>query len=351
MPHAQLVAFLHAIKDQPHDDCPRLVLADWLEEHGQTDSEPARACFIRLQCQLARPGPRDSAWREAKAQARALRRAHLAPWLGCWQPWMIRPDLEESWFERGLLRPCVTGGRWLEKVGQEPAAWAWVDGLTLLDPSPPELERLMASPVLQQLNYLHFGPDGWPRGEGIAFGPLGARLLASSPHLTRPTSLEFTDAVLGPEGARALAASPNLRQLRSLDLSGSDSQPGNGIGDAGLQALAGSVYMANLAHLDLRENGITAEGARALSESPHLCGLAVLNLRRNPIGPAGARALASSPFLARLTALGVELTADRTYSSGWWERGPDIRDAADVQRELDEARAALRRRFGERVHC
>lgn len=43
-------AFLAAIKAAPDDDLPRLVAADWLEEHGETD----RAEFIRVQCELAK---------------------------------------------------------------------------------------------------------------------------------------------------------------------------------------------------------------------------------------------------------------------------------------------------------
>jgi uncharacterized protein (TIGR02996 family) len=42
-------AFLRGILAHPEDDTPRLVFADWLEEHGA----PERAEFIRLQCQLA----------------------------------------------------------------------------------------------------------------------------------------------------------------------------------------------------------------------------------------------------------------------------------------------------------
>src|SRR5262249_3179616 len=38
-----------AVVAAPHDAPPRLILADWLEEHGQ----PERAEFIRVQCQLA----------------------------------------------------------------------------------------------------------------------------------------------------------------------------------------------------------------------------------------------------------------------------------------------------------
>jgi uncharacterized protein (TIGR02996 family) len=43
-------ALLRAIHDEPDDDAPRLVYADWLEEHG----DPDRAQFIRIQCRIAR---------------------------------------------------------------------------------------------------------------------------------------------------------------------------------------------------------------------------------------------------------------------------------------------------------
>ena len=46
--------FLEAICATPQDDTPRLVYADWLDEHG----DPARAEFIRVQVELARHGHR-----------------------------------------------------------------------------------------------------------------------------------------------------------------------------------------------------------------------------------------------------------------------------------------------------
>src|SRR2546421_120543 len=42
-------AFLEDICAHAEDDAPRLIYADWLEEHGQPD----RAEFIRVQCRLA----------------------------------------------------------------------------------------------------------------------------------------------------------------------------------------------------------------------------------------------------------------------------------------------------------
>jgi uncharacterized protein (TIGR02996 family) len=43
-------ALLAAIRATPDDDSPRLIYADWLDEHNQ----PERAEFIRVQCELAR---------------------------------------------------------------------------------------------------------------------------------------------------------------------------------------------------------------------------------------------------------------------------------------------------------
>ena len=46
-------ALLEAVFAHPADDAPRLVYADWLDEHG----EPAQAAFIRAQVELARHEP------------------------------------------------------------------------------------------------------------------------------------------------------------------------------------------------------------------------------------------------------------------------------------------------------
>src|SRR5581483_7143335 len=77
MSAADRAAFLRAIADHPDDDLPRLVYADWLDEHG----DPARAEFIRVQCALARLPAGDT-----RAAALARREAelltdHQADWL------------------------------------------------------------------------------------------------------------------------------------------------------------------------------------------------------------------------------------------------------------------------------
>ena len=70
--------FLRAIIADPADDLPRLVYADWLDENN----DPARAEFIRVQCELAglpeddprRPGLED--------REHVLLEEHEAAWLG-----------------------------------------------------------------------------------------------------------------------------------------------------------------------------------------------------------------------------------------------------------------------------
>jgi uncharacterized protein (TIGR02996 family) len=49
----QHAGFLQDIIEHPEDDAPRLIYADWLEEHG----DPDRGEFIRVQCRLARGCP------------------------------------------------------------------------------------------------------------------------------------------------------------------------------------------------------------------------------------------------------------------------------------------------------
>lgn len=64
MPHAYLLPewelLLKAVVASPDDDLPRLVAADWLEEHG----EPERAEFIRVQIERAKADRPELAVRE-----------------------------------------------------------------------------------------------------------------------------------------------------------------------------------------------------------------------------------------------------------------------------------------------
>src|SRR4051812_28854437 len=91
---SQEQAFFDDIRDHPDDDTPRLVLADWLEEHGQ----PERAELIRVQIELARGDldpTSEQQWRKREA---ALWKKHSRVWARS-----LRAILSEVRFQRGFL--------------------------------------------------------------------------------------------------------------------------------------------------------------------------------------------------------------------------------------------------------
>ena len=71
-------ALFRAILAAPDDDAPRLIFADWLEEHN----EPERAEFIRTQCALARLPEKTSCWKPLQERAARLEREFRTAWAG-----------------------------------------------------------------------------------------------------------------------------------------------------------------------------------------------------------------------------------------------------------------------------
>src|SRR6184192_4170663 len=71
-------ALLAAIRQAPDDDAPRLIYADWLDEHGQ----PERAEFVRVQCAMERIPPRTARWRPLNDRAQQLERDWRSTWTG-----------------------------------------------------------------------------------------------------------------------------------------------------------------------------------------------------------------------------------------------------------------------------
>src|SRR3954466_3476753 len=69
-------AFLRAILDHPDDDLPRLVYADWLDEHG----DPGRAEVIRVQGERARLPEDDPRRADLEDREAALLLAHEERW-------------------------------------------------------------------------------------------------------------------------------------------------------------------------------------------------------------------------------------------------------------------------------
>jgi uncharacterized protein (TIGR02996 family) len=319
-----LLALLDACKDDPADDGPRLVLADWLEDH----EEPDRAEFIRVQIAQARLPAWAPEQPELWVRYVELLEQHQADWTASLRPFGIQK--EDVQFHRGLIE--VPGRPWRDPSRLLAAQWdgatrealAWADRLGVAVDRPTwaaQLGEWLAStavlaafpcldlqveqvtdalgqladnphaPVLRELRL-----SGGNRRDSCA-GPL--RALAEAPALAGLRRLAVSLEGARDEDLVPLVTSPRLARLEDLHLG-----PDGRLGDAVLLALADCPGRASLRRLSVETTSLSPEAVAALAASPHLTGLRDLTLRlAKGSGSAVGDALADSPLLARLTRL------------------------------------------------
>ena len=229
-------ALLRAIGEQPEEDTPRLMYADWLEENG----DPERADFVRNQVELARAGPGEIYPCVRKNVY------HLTNHVRAWKAELPRLN-EVEWgdFNCGLIEEV--------RAATERA---------IIDYA----VKIFAVPGIHILRLGRLD-DG--------------RRLASVPELAR---LRMFWTVSGTPAAtlRDLFASPYLAKLTKLDLYGS------WVDDALASEIADGRF-PDMAELRLGSNAITDDGANALAISPHLTQIRLLDLRNNPLTGRTAR--------------------------------------------------------------
>lgn len=244
-------AFLQAILEQPEDDGPRLMYADWLSERGDERGE-----FIRVQCELAHT-PEDHPHRAHwEAIERDLLTRHRNAWLGPLRSLAYRWE-----FSRGFP----------EEAAVEAAAFL------------AHAHLFFSQTPLRVVRMLH------------ARGSL--RELANCSALERLTALHLTDNGIGDEGVERLAASRHLHRLTALRLGN------NQLDDVAAYALAQSPYLGRLTTLNLSNNHLGDAGAGYLASSPYLPNLTALHLGNNSIGSEGVERLLASSYLQRLETL------------------------------------------------
>jgi uncharacterized protein (TIGR02996 family) len=352
--------FLQAICEAPEDDTPRLVYADWLEEHGQAE----RAEFIRAQIQMTRLSPTSRRRAVLRRRARELLAAHGEAWRQDLPKWVRR----RCEFQRGFVTHVVCTALQFLKHGAALMRAAPVRsvrirrgegritalaesphlaGLTALDLRSNSVddaaaEALAASPHIRHLTSLRLGNNH--------IGIAGMRALAASPYLSNLTRLDLPGNYYYARHAPVLAelaAAPWLARLRALDLSATISGAGalrvfltsphlprplilalgsNHFLDEGAELLAASPLLEQVVNLDLRSNFIRQRGMQALAASPYLARVRKLALSWNLFGDTGARALLASPHLGQLRRLSV------------------------CHCNIESAKDALRQRFGSRVY-
>jgi uncharacterized protein (TIGR02996 family) len=261
-------ALLQNIIDNPDDDAPRLVYADWLEEHGDTE----RAEFIRVQCTLgSRSREEAPALRLLQEREEDLRNRHAAEWTPRIPP--LRGSLRVV-FRRGFVEKVTAPAR------------AFVAGAD-------ELFRL--APVRRVR--LRWGPE--PPYERARF----MQVVAGVPHLARLRSLDLSAGFIGSDGVQALSVCEYFARLQSLDLRG------DRVGERGVRALVEAPWFANLTYLDLRDNDVNAAAVHAIGvRLDDLAQAGRLKLRRlplegNPVRSAGTRVIRSSLVLRQVVRL------------------------------------------------
>jgi uncharacterized protein (TIGR02996 family) len=241
-------AFLAAIVAEPDDDTPRLVYADWLQEHG--DEEQAR--FIRDSIGLEWLAD----YEDEKRQRIAGRLDGVAARNGV--RWMEALGVAggDPVYDRGMVG-AVHYASAEAFVAAAPTLFARVPvreitigGLTTSELYPDWLSVLADMPDLARLRGLwllnHWYPvpsDGWER-------------FITSPHLANLQSLAVQDAALDDDDVLAFDRAEHLANLEELGLSG------NRITAVGALTVVRSPRLPNLRRLGLAHNDIVADRRR-----------------------------------------------------------------------------------------
>jgi uncharacterized protein (TIGR02996 family) len=294
-------AFLQAILETPNDDTPRLIYADWLEEHP----DPARVDrgrFIRQQVELARMPDDDPRRPPREATAQELLDRHRDEWVRPLGPWG-----ETGVFRRGFV----------EEVEVAPAR------------SVAALADLFRRAPVQHLRVRGVVYDPWDTmtpemEEAIELCRDHARALAASPHLARLSALTLRHNHLGAAEVAALLRSPHRARLTSLDLGY------NRLGDDGVEALAASPGLAALTHLDLEGCGLTDDQLRVLIATPHGAALRTLGLRGTTILSTDLlRSLYEAPGLPALERVLLDAGPQSNLADHYRQRGEYTRAIAE----------------------
>jgi uncharacterized protein (TIGR02996 family) len=196
-------AFLQDIIAHPDDDAPRLVYADWLDDHG----DPDRAEFIRLQIELARMEAWDARRPGLKRQEVRLQGANARRW----GEGALR-KVYGSAFRRGFL----------ERIELSPKLFL------------ANADELFRRFPLRRVRL------------GASFGDPAVRALAASPHLARLTELEIPYSRMTAAGLEALVSSPHVRGLKVLDVDF------NRLGADGARVIAEAPNLAGLTELTVK---------------------------------------------------------------------------------------------------
>jgi uncharacterized protein (TIGR02996 family) len=307
MPPPGYEPFLETILDNPGDDGPRMVYADWLEEQGDP-----RAEFIRAQLKLANMTEADPEWEQVSDRESELLIAHGDKWRAE-IPEFARKGCE---FRRGFVAQVSIWTPWDREYGPELSRLAPVEKL-ILHFVAQQMDEFAQHPDLRHLSELAILDDQMEAHDlmvllhseaavsrlatlqfmGMALLDAGARLFSVCRHLERLQRLEVIRCKIGGPGLQEFANYSHLPALTWLDLSDNDrgvdqgSAASSSLGNDAFWMLLNSKLMGQLTRLYWNDNGLTSHAIRMLAQSPKAGGVTHLEIAGNHVGDPGMRIL------------------------------------------------------------
>ncbi len=333
-------ALLKAVCDNPDDDTPRLVFADWLQEHGEEE----RAEFIRLQIEIAGlPDGKKKLTRQARENE--LLDAHRDEWAEPLKPYFAYyysgiyahhygPPVT---FRRGFVDAIAMDVDSFNERAEEAFALAPVRELILQDCQ--ALDELAPNNLLRRLRTLNLA------GAVLSTDGTDVPVLFRSKYLSDLTTLiargNDDNGHLDAGGLRALAGTRHLVRLERLDIS--DNWMFGEYAPAREQTACRKLLwrlgekMTSLRELRLHNIGLRCGELSALTAQPWVSRLRVLDLSGNQLAEHGCRALCDSKYLTNLESLDVSDNEHADHELGTFE-------------PLEPAtKKMLKKRFGKKV--
>jgi uncharacterized protein (TIGR02996 family) len=257
-------ALLAAIVAHPEEDTPRLVYADWLDEHADALPEARRASarakaeYIRLQCAHARHHTDSPEHWAGQVRSRELRQQFEKAWVAE----LGLPANRQTYFrfQRGMVGKVWCTVRYFLNHGGAILAAAPVECVTFRQLSRNNLKELAKSPhigAVRGVEFLLSETSGELAAEYLRTVPTsGLRSLELRVHTVNLAAPGWTTRNVAL--AQVMARCPGLAGLRRLALDYA------GVGEEGARALVESPHLNALEYLDLRNNGIGIEVEAAL---------------------------------------------------------------------------------------
>jgi uncharacterized protein (TIGR02996 family) len=256
-------ALIQTIIDNPEDDVPRLVYADWQEEHGQS----AHAELIRVQCELSKLSGTKTEKRK-KFEKREEELLNIPEIQNVLDPW--------EKYERGFVSEGLFPRRPIDETNLE-TMQSFLDRILTLECD------LGIIGYKDEEDYKPFVSASWMNrvvhltSWDSSFSANAFRHFATCSSFTRLKTIVFNVSTFPVESVADFLLSPHFSSLKEIDLDGDfilrkgkEAQVDPVWTNRVVCQIASSPRIQNWKRLILNSSGIDETGMTAILESPYL---------------------------------------------------------------------------------